>query len=282
MKSFIIILILLFSIPMIGQQTITLQECYELATVNYPLAKQSHLLEEQNQLDKEVVSNTKLPQISIDAQATYQSDVIEIPIPNSTIEPLNKDQYRATLSVNQLIYNGGATDASLDVKSAQLKTKQKQVEVNLYQLKQKINQLYFSILLSQETNLLLTAKQEQLQAKLSEVKSGVKYGVILPSSDKVLEAELLKINRVCNEAINKNWRRNKRLKYTVLDRESFNEVREQIIEDLYIPLPDGYEPDEEWLNAPSPEYKVGNVLQRPQDVYAEMKKHLGKFYKFMF
>lgn len=195
MKSFIIILILLFSIPMFGQQTITLQECYELATVNYPLAKQSHLLEEQNQLDKEVVSNTKLPQISIDAQATYQSDVIEIPIPNSTIEPLNKDQYRATLSVNQLIYNGGATDASLDVKSAQLKTKQKQVEVNLYQLKQKINQLYFSILLSQETNLLLTAKQEQLQAKLSEVKSGVKYGVILPSSDKVLEAELLKINQ---------------------------------------------------------------------------------------
>lgn len=195
MKSFIIILILLFSIPMFGQQTITLQECYELATVNYPLAKQSHLLEEQNQLDKEVVSNTKLPQISLDAQATYQSDVIEIPIPNSTIEPLNKDQYRATLSVNQLIYNGGATDASLDVKSAQLKTKQKQVEVNLYQLKQKINQLYFSILLSQETNLLLTAKQEQLQAKLSEVKSGVKYGVILPKSDKVLEAELLKINQ---------------------------------------------------------------------------------------
>tara|TARA_R110002033_G_scaffold77030_1_gene128711 strand:- start:21308 stop:22558 length:1251 start_codon:yes stop_codon:yes gene_type:complete len=195
MKSFIIILILLFSIPMFGQQTITLQECYELATVNYPLAKQSHLLEEQNQLDKEVVSNTKLPQISLDAQATYQSDVIEIPIPNSTIEPLNKDQYRATLSVNQLIYNGGATDASLDVKSAQLKIKQKQVEVNLYQLKQKINQLYFSILLSQETNLLLTAKQEQLQAKLSEVKSGVKYGVILPSSDKVLEAELLKINQ---------------------------------------------------------------------------------------
>lgn len=195
MKSSIIILILLFSIPMFGQQTITLQECYELATVNYPLAKQSHLLEEQNQLDKEVVSNTKLPQISLDAQATYQSDVIEIPIPNSTIEPLNKDQYRAALSVNQLIYNGGATDASLDVKSAQLKTKQKQVEVNLYQLKQKINQLYFSILLSQETNLLLTAKQEQLQAKLSEVKSGVKYGVILPSSDKVLEAELLKINQ---------------------------------------------------------------------------------------
>src|SRR5690606_26748229 len=195
MKRLLIVFIGLFTSVMFSQQTMTLQECYNLTIVNYPLAKQSELLEVQNRLEKEVVSNAKRPQLSYDAQATYQSDVIEVPIPNSNIEPLNKDQYRATLSVNQLIYNGGATDASLAVKSSQLKTKQKQVEVNLYQLKQKINQLYFSILLSQETHLLLKAKQEQSQAKLSEVTSGIKYGVILPSSDKVLEAELLKLNQ---------------------------------------------------------------------------------------
>lgn len=195
MKRLILIFILLFALPVLGQQVITLQECYDLAAVNYPLAKQSQLLETQNQLDQEVVSTSKLPQFSFDAQATYQSDVIDVPIPNSNIEPLNNDQYRATLSVNQLIYNGGAIDATLDVKSAQLKTKRKQVEVNLYQLKQKINQLYFSILLSQETNALLKARQDQLQVKLNEVKSGVKYGALLPSSDKVLEAELLKINQ---------------------------------------------------------------------------------------
>ncbi|WP_027124992.1 TolC family protein [Gelidibacter mesophilus] len=199
MQRSLIILIGLFTNVMVSQQSITLQECYDLPTVNYPLAKQSGLLDAQNQLEKEVVSNAKLPQLSFDAQATYQSDVIEVPIPNSNIEPLNKDQYRATLSVNQLIYNGGATDASLDVKSSQLKTKQKQVEVNLYQLKQKINQLYFSILLSQETHLLLKAKQEQLQAKLSEVTSGIKYGDILPSSEKVLEVELVKINQQLTE-----------------------------------------------------------------------------------
>ena len=195
MKRIILIFIILIALPSIAQQSITLETCYELAMVNYPLAKQSQLLENQNKLDKEVISNAKLPQLSLDAQATYQSDVIEFPLAMSGIEPLNKDQYRATLSVNQLIYNGGATGASLEVKSAQNKTKQKQVEVNLYQLKQKINQLYFSILLSQETDLLLKAKQKQLQAKLNEVKSGIKYGVILPASDKILEAELLKINQ---------------------------------------------------------------------------------------
>ncbi|OBX24928.1 outer membrane protein TolC [Gelidibacter algens] len=199
MKRFTFILIVFASVPMLGQQNISLEECYELATTNYPLAKQSQLFEAQSKLDKAIISNSKLPQFSVDAQATYQSDVIEIPIPNTNIEALNNDQYRATLSVNQLIYNAGATDASIMVRAAQLKTQQKQVEVNLYQLKQNINQLYFSILLSQETQLLLAAKKELLQVKLGEVQSGIKYGVLLPTSDKVLEAELLKLHQQFSE-----------------------------------------------------------------------------------
>ena len=197
MKHLIIILIILTTLPSIAQQSITLEECYHLVIKNYPLAKQSQLMETQNKLNADIISTSKLPQFSLDAQATYQSDVIEVP--NSSIEPLNKDQYRATLSVNQLIYNGGLTDASLKVNSAQLKTKKKQIEVSLFQLKHQINQLYFSILLYQESELLLNAKQAQLQAKLKEVQSGIKYGVILPSSDKILEAELLKISQQFQE-----------------------------------------------------------------------------------
>ena len=198
MKQLFIILLFLIGLPSVAQQSITLEECYLLVTENYPLAKQSKLLEAQNKLDAEVIATSKLPQLSLDAQATYQSDVIEFPLAMSGIEPLNKDQYRATVSVNQLIYNGGATEASLNLKSTQLKTKQKQVEVSLYQLKQQMNQLYFSVLLAQESQLLLKAKKTQLEAKLKEVQSGIKYGVILPTSDKILEAELLKIRQQFN------------------------------------------------------------------------------------
>ena len=199
MKYITLILILLMSLTSKAQQSITLEECYDLVIENYPLAKQVKLLDAQNKLDLDVISTSKLPQLSLDAQATYQSDVIQFPLAMSGIEPLNKDQYRATVSVNQLIYNGGATDASLQLKTTQLKTKQKQVEVSLYQLKQQINQLYFSVLLAQESQLLLNAKQAQLEAKLKEVQSGIKYGVILPSSDKILQAELLKISQQFNE-----------------------------------------------------------------------------------
>ena len=199
MKQLLIVLAMVFTLLSSAQQSLTLEECYNLVTENYPLAKQSALFEAQNKLDEEAISTLKLPQLNFDAQATYQSDVIEFPLAMSGIEPLNKDQYKATLSVNQLIYNGGITDATLNLKSAQLKTKQKQVEVSLYQLKQQINQLYFSILLAQESELLLNAKKEQLEAKLKEVQSGIKYGVVLPTSDKVLEAELLKINQQFKE-----------------------------------------------------------------------------------
>jgi outer membrane protein TolC len=182
-----------------SQQQITLNECYQLLNTNYPLAKQSALFEKQNALDLEVINTGKMPKIDFSAQATYQSDVIEIPIPNAGIESLNKDQYRAALSINQLIYGGGIIDASLSAKAVAFKTKQKQIEVSLYQLKKQVNQLYFSILLVQEKRDLLVEKEKQLNANLKEVRSGIKNGILLPTSDKVLEAELLKINQQFSE-----------------------------------------------------------------------------------
>ncbi len=188
-------ILLFLSISVFSQEQISLEECYQLLNTNFPLAKQSALLETQNAFDLETIKTLKLPEINFSAQTTYQSDVIEIPIPNSGIEPLNNDQYRATVSVNQLIYGGGSIDASLNAKSAALKTLQKQVEVNLYQIKKQINQLYFSILLTQEKRGLLNEKGKLLNTKLKEVKSGIKNGVLLPTLDKILEAELLKVNQ---------------------------------------------------------------------------------------
>ena len=195
MKHLSSYLIVLVSLGAFAQEPLTLNDCYNLVDTNYPLARQSELYEKQNAIDIEAIETDRLPELNLNAQATYQSEVIEIPLPNTGIVPPNKDQYRATLTVNQLIYGGGLINTSIDAETASLRTKQKQLEVNLYQLKKQINQLYFSILLSQENRALLEAKKEQLNAKLKEVQSGIKNGTILPASDKVLEAELLKINQ---------------------------------------------------------------------------------------
>ena len=148
-----------------------------------------------NRIKAGVKGAKDLPKVDLNAQATYQSDVIGLPATLSGIESLNKDQYRATLDVNQLIYNGGIIDANTKLKEAQVKTQQQQVEVNLYQLKNRINQYFFSALLLQEKKALLIAKDQLLVSKIQEVKSGVKNGAILPASELVLEAETIKIKQ---------------------------------------------------------------------------------------
>ncbi|SFN66225.1 Outer membrane protein TolC [Bizionia echini] len=193
---------LLISIQSWAQVPISLEKCYQLVSDNYPLVKQRDMLETQNSLELDAIHTQKLPQLDFNVQAAYLSDVTQIPLPDTGVEPPNNDQYRATLSVNQLIYNGGAIHASSQVKLAQLKTQQKQLEVTLYQLKQRVNQLYFSILLHDESLDLLAAKKNQLNSQLNEVKSGIKYGTILPASDNVLLAEVLKIKQQETEITN--------------------------------------------------------------------------------
>ncbi|KAA3622310.1 MAG: TolC family protein [Flavobacterium sp.] len=185
-----------------SQSTISLDQCYEGLKENYPLIKQQAILEQQNEVERSALSTKTLPQLNLTAQATYQSDVTEVPIPNIDIDPLNKDQYRATLTANQLIYNGGRIKATQGLQNITTHRKQQQVEVDLYQLKQRVNQLYFSILLIDDQAQLLILREQQLNSKLKEVQSGIKNGVLLPTSDKVIEAELLKVFQQNQEVAN--------------------------------------------------------------------------------
>lgn len=198
-NKLVILLLFLLSISSNAQQTLTLEDCYTLVTKNYPLSKQTGLLQQKLSYEIEALSKEKLPKIDVNAQATYQNEVIGLPATLPGVEPLNKDQYRATLDVNQLIYNGGTIDANAKLKEAQTKTQQQQIEVSLYQLKSRINQYYFSILLLQEKSALLLSKNELLRSKVKEVQSAVKFGAILPASEQVLEAEIIKINQQLTE-----------------------------------------------------------------------------------
>jgi len=201
--------VLLFILPLAAaaQQTLTLDECFDLVSENYPLAKQGELLQNQSQLDVEGLKKGKLPKLDVSAQATYQSDVTSIPIqiPNATVVPPNKDQYRATFDVNQLIYNGGLIDAHSKVKEATSKVSQQQLEIILYGLKNQVNQLYLSVLLLQENRYLLVAKEKQLNTRIEEVKAGVKYGALLASSEQALEVELLNIKQQSIELDFNKW-----------------------------------------------------------------------------
>ena len=96
MKQFTTILLLLLFVPSFAQQKITLEDCYFWAEKNYPLAKQTNLLQQKSAFEIAALNKAKLPTINLNAQATYQSDVIGLPAAITNATPLNKDQYRAT------------------------------------------------------------------------------------------------------------------------------------------------------------------------------------------
>lgn len=198
-NKLVIVILLIFTLNATAQKTLTLQECYDMVDKNYPLVKQVGLLDQKSTYEIDALNTAKLPKIDLNAQATYQSDVIGLPAALPGVNSLNKDQYRATLDVNQLIYNGGIIEANAKLKQAQTKTQQQQVALTIYALKNRINQYFFSILLLQEKKKLLESKDELLISKVKEVKVGVKYGAILPTSELVLEAERFKIKQQVTE-----------------------------------------------------------------------------------
>jgi outer membrane protein TolC len=194
MKKFSLIFFI-FSLTAQAQELISLEECYELAAENYPLVQQKALLEDQLETEKQVVRANQLPQLSLFSQASYQSDIIDLPLPNASLLGPNKDQYRNELHINQLIYGSGLIDAKSEVLQKTNQTQQLALDVRLFQLKQNINQLYFSILLHQEKIELQVKRNQQLQQQLNEVKSGVTNGVVLASAQDAIQAELLKIKQ---------------------------------------------------------------------------------------
>ena len=132
--------------------TLKLDYCYEQVYEKYPLAGQKVLYESSTELKLRNLDKNYLPQISISGQSSYQSDAPEIDLGTPLFTPpkINKDQYKIHLDVNQVIYDGGTTGYLKEFEKCQLLASNQKIEIELYELKQRINSLYFSVLLLQE------------------------------------------------------------------------------------------------------------------------------------
>ena len=189
-------LFLLYCFSM-NAQTLTLQQCYQLARENYPLIKRNDLLAKSKDYTVENASKAWLPQINILGQATYQSDVTQLPIklPNATVEPLSKDQYKVFADINQTIFDGGMISNQKKIAELQSQTEIQKNEVELEKLKDRINQLFFGIIQTDEQFNQLDLSKSDLQNGLKKAEAQLKYGTILRSNVDVLKAQLINIEQ---------------------------------------------------------------------------------------
>ena len=179
----------------------TLEECQLAAERNYPLIKQYGLIEKTTELTVANIQKGWLPQVSASAQATYQSDVVAFPDQMQAIyqqmgldmKGLTKDQYRVGIDVSQTVYDGGAISSQKRIAREQRKVQTAQNEVNIYNVRKRVNEMYFALLMLDEQMKLNQDLQELLSGNERKLASMVKNGTAAESDWQNVKAERLNV-----------------------------------------------------------------------------------------
>lgn len=193
--------ILVFALTAVGMSAPgqTLEECWRAAEQNYPLIRQYGLIEKTTGLTVANIQKGWLPQVTAQAQATYQSDVTAWPDEMKTMmtgmgismKGLRKDQYRVGVDVQQTVYDGGAISRQKAIAREQGKVESAQTEVNLYAVRRRVNEMYFSLLMLEEQLRLNHDLQKLLAGNERKLEAMVKGGTSAESDWQSVRAERL-------------------------------------------------------------------------------------------
>ena len=192
--------------------TLTLQACYDSLYRNFPTARQTDIYKKMIELKIKNINSDYLPTLNLGGQASVQSDVthlqlqmdpagyqaiakynVKMPVP-----PL--DQYKAYLEIGQVIYDGGIIRSRKDLEILSNQSQQKAVEIELYAIRERINSLYFGLMLVRENKVILQNLRTDLGNRIKTVTAGVAAGAVLESNLNILKAEALKLEQKITEA----------------------------------------------------------------------------------
>ena len=201
MKRFVSFLLTVFGFWTIQAQT--LDECQQAAERNYPLIKRMDLIRQTTDLNVGNIQKGWLPQLSVMAQSTYQSDMTAFPDQMQALykqmgismEGLRKDQYRVGIDVQQLVFDGGAIRNQKEMARLQGVVESAQNEVSMYSVRQRVNEMYFALLLLDEQILLNKDLQALLNGNEKKLVSMYKKGTAAEVDYLNVKAERLNVEQ---------------------------------------------------------------------------------------
>ncbi len=191
-----------------AQKAVTLRECYNLATARTALAGEKASYAGISGLKENNIAKNWLPTLDANGSFIYNSSVIDLssalgslPVPGiaSAIKPLPHDQYKITVDINQVLYDGGAVKRAKDLEKAELKVNEKQTETDIYKLRDQVNGYFFNIMLLKKQEELLTSYHNLIMNKIKAMQSAVDNGVILKSDIDVLTSERINLEQQMEE-----------------------------------------------------------------------------------
>ena len=173
---------------------VTLEECYTDAEQNYPLIRQLDLIEKAEAYNISNAMRRRLPSFVMNGQETYQSDITQVPIqmPELQIEPPSKHQYKVYGEVSMKIFDGGTIRHEQQIAKDNASVNEQQVKVDLYELKERVNEIYFGILIHDARLRQNQLLQDEIERGIRQVRAAIEQGTALKSSVDALQAEQLK------------------------------------------------------------------------------------------
>lgn len=204
----LIFLMLLLSGSLYSQKILTLKECYDRASAKSALSGEKKAYSDISQLKDFNLSKNWLPTLDANASFVYNSSVIDmrsvlgaIPVQGiaDAIKPLPHEQYKITLDINQVIFDGGAIRGARNLEKADLNVNVQQTEVDLYKMKEQVNSCYFSLLLIDRQKELIIDFLQVIIKRLRSFESALRNGVMLRSDIDVLTSEKILLEQQLSE-----------------------------------------------------------------------------------
>lgn len=200
----LITLILLLVLPVMAHAQLTLEECLKKARLHYPEVAQYDLIAQSEEYGIATASRCWIPQVTLSGQATWQNAVASFPdkftdmmasMGADGMKGMAKDQYRAALDVNQLIWDGGVSRQSKEVARAEAAEKRLSSDIDIYALEERVNNLFFGILLLDENYKTAESGLGLLEANLNKLESMYDNGAVLRSDVDLVKVEILSLGQ---------------------------------------------------------------------------------------
>jgi outer membrane protein TolC len=176
-------------------QILTIGACQDSALNNYPLILQHDLIEQSKALTLSNANKAWLPQFDITLIAGILEGMPSFAPPGTEESSGVNTQLIAIGQLNQTIWDGGMTKASKQIIEAGSEIEKAELQVNLYQIRERVNNLYFGILLIDEQLTQLDILEQTLRQNQKRIQSAIANGTAFKSDEDELKVELINLDQ---------------------------------------------------------------------------------------
>ena len=219
--------IMLLSISLRGQEAskgdfsekrISIEKCQQWAMENYPAIKQHDLLDKAREYTLSNISRVYRPEFSLSGVASWQSErmkldlkmpktvnvsmdlngpvSIPVSIPEMSIPVSDQDRYNVSLMLKQALWTGGRVKAGKQVAESEIDMMHAGLDAQLYEIKDKVKELYFGLLTIEGKEKQLDCADEILDSLHVRAEAALKDGVIYETDLDVIEVERIKYRQL--------------------------------------------------------------------------------------